>query len=85
MYFSRIVPIDSNRVAVQLSNEYATHQLVWKWFSLSPNQSRNFLYRMDTEKGIRIYTYSSEPPRVDESLFRCDSKLFDYVAYSENH
>jgi len=85
MYFSKIVPTDPSRVAMLLRNEYAIHQLVWGWFSHSTDQSRDFLYRVDTDKGVCIYTYSSEPPHVDDSLFQCESKLFNYVPRVGEH
>jgi len=79
MYISKIVPSDPKRVAARMQNEYALHQLVWQWFSRAADQERDFLYRVELDEGIRIYTYSSEPPQIEKELFNAEVKSFGYM------
>ncbi len=85
MYLSK-VSFQSSQQARQLllgfggKGVYSTHQILWQLFTddVQENESRPFLFREEQSTDGRqdFYVLSSIAPKVDQSVFRAQSKPF---------
>lgn len=61
-----------------LANPYYHHQLIWGLFSRSPDQSRNFLFRIDDcDRWVQYYTVSERRPDPDDELWEINVKPYE--------
>lgn len=79
-YFSRIrLPLtrENFQVFSRLAGDdnHQAHRIIWRLFSRSPEQKRDFLYRQESrDNEILFYTVSQYPPMDDSGLFKIDFK-----------
>ncbi len=82
MYFSRIeLPATGLEVSqlerIMGGEGYGHHQQLWKLFSRSREQARNFIYSREDEcSWPRFYTVSGVMPVDDNGLWRIDAKPY---------
>jgi len=82
MYFSRIQLDPASATLGELARTgsgdgYRTHQAVWRLFSQSGKEQRDFLYRRDPRPGPPLfYTVSSRKPEGTGSPWRIDTKPY---------
>jgi CRISPR system Cascade subunit CasE len=62
---SRFAPLSASR----------SHGMVWSWFSDGAMKERDFLFRVDHEEEVVVWTLSQEPPAAP-TPWRADSKRF---------
>ncbi|MBT9549139.1 MAG: type I-E CRISPR-associated protein Cas6/Cse3/CasE [Candidatus Sericytochromatia bacterium] len=83
MYFSRIIAdySCSEHLKKDLSNPYSTHKVLWKLFSESFEQKRNFLYRRELpiKEFACFYVLSSTPPLNPNKDWSIETKTFQPI------
>lgn len=53
------------------------HHLVWTLFGDDPNRKRDFVFRVEQQRGRpTLMAYAPEPPRTDGALWEVQSKPF---------
>jgi len=81
MYFSVITP--EERLLRQAAHElaqssYAEHQWLWKFFSSSADQTRDFIFRRhELEQMPRFYVVSQRPPAAFSEAWQVQSRSYD--------
>lgn len=83
MYFSLILPEPGQeRVAARahLTDPYAEHQWLWRWFPAEAGTGRDFIYRRREADGIaRYYVVSQRPPATPQPGWSVQSRPYDPV------
>jgi CRISPR system Cascade subunit CasE len=56
-------------------DEYALHRAVWELFGDRPERERDFLYRLDSRRGLPLlWTLSERPPKAPPSLWEMTTR-----------
>lgn len=81
MFFSRLTLKEGATKSLKfwqtLGTNYAVHQSIWKVFERDAVAQRDFIYRIDTMKGIpTIYTISTRHPVLSDDIWSIQSKPY---------
>lgn len=62
---------------------HTLHKAVWNLFADHPDRRRDFLYRLDSERGRPVlWTLSERPPRDPEAIWRGESRRLEPVLHA---
>jgi len=81
MYFSRITMLEhaerSPAFWQAVKDLYSLHKSIWNLFADHPDRRRDFLYRLEREKGRPlIYVVSARPPSAETGIWHVETKPY---------